>query len=159
MGVKAMRPDLELYMPVAGKVIPLEDVNGLLAEDMVGGMGAGIIPSGDIFYSPVSGKVVMVAENLNSVAIATQSGITILIHAGIDTAKLGGRGFCVYVREGDSVTAGDKLLYMDREYVESRAKITTPLIITTPEMVGNVETYYYVNDAFVKFMEIFLAKD
>lgn len=146
----------ELYMPVAGEVIPLEEANNYLKDDLLGGMGLCIIPDGDLFFAPVSGEVVLVSETLNAVAISTKDQLTILIHLGLDTAKLGGRGFASYVKEGDQVTVGDKLLYMDRDYVELQAKITTPMIITTPDKVKEMNINYKATGAFVKFVEISL---
>lgn len=151
-----MKMKYELYMPVAGEIIPLEEANHYLKDDLLGGMGVCIIPDGDIFFAPVSGEVVLVSDNLNAVAISTKEKLTILIHAGLDTAKLQGRGFATYVKVGDEVTVGDKLLYMDRDYVELDAKITTPIIITTPEKVKDLSINYEASGAFVKFAEISL---
>ena len=151
-----MKMKCELYMPVAGELIPLEEANQYLKDDLLGGTGVCIIPDGDIFFAPVSGEVVLVSDNLNAVAINTKEKLTILIHAGLDTAKLQGRGFATYVKVGDKVTVGDKLLYMDRDYVELEAKITTPIIITTPEKVKEMTINYEATGAFVKFAEISL---
>ena len=151
-----MKMKCELYMPVAGELIPLEEANHYLKDDLLGGTGVCIIPDGDIFFAPVSGEVVLVSDNLNAVAISTKEELTILIHAGLDTAKLQGRGFATYVKVGDKVTVGDKLLYMDRDYVELEAKITTPIIVTTPEKVKEMTINYEATGAFVKFAEISL---
>jgi PTS system glucose-specific IIA component len=146
----------ELYMPVAGEIIPLDEANNYLKDDLLGGTGVCIIPDGDLFFAPVSGEVVLVSENLNAIAISTREKLTILIHLGLDTAKLEGRGFATYVKTGDQVSVGDKLLYMDRDYVELSAKITTPIIITTPEKVSNLDINFKASGAFVKFAEISL---
>lgn len=146
----------ELYMPVAGEILPLEEANNYLKDDLLGGTGVCIIPEGDLFCAPISGEVVLVSDNLNAVAIRTKENFTILLHLGLDTAKLEGRGFATYVKAGDQVSVGDKLLYMDRDYVELSAKITTPIIITTPERIKNMEINYKASGAFVKFAEISL---
>lgn len=146
----------ELYMPVAGEILPLEEANNYLKDDLLGGTGVCIIPEGDLFCAPISGEVVLVSDNLNAVAIRTKENFTILLHLGLDTAKLEGRGFATYVKPGDQVSVGDKLLYMDRDYVELSAKITTPIIITTPERIKNMEINYKASGAFVKFAEISL---
>lgn len=143
-------------MPVAGEILPLEEANNYLKDDLLGGTGVCIIPEGDLFCAPISGEVVLVSDNLNAVAIRTKENFTILLHLGLDTAKLEGRGFATYVKTGDQVSVGDKLLYMDRDYVELSAKITTPIIITTPERIKNMEINYKASGAFVKFAEISL---
>ncbi len=147
----------ELYMPVTGEIIPINEVNNYLNDDLVSGTGVCIIPENGLFHAPISGQVVLVSENLNAVAISTKNGITILIHLGLDTAKLEGRGFAVYVKEGDQVSVGDKLLYMDLDFVELKAKVTTPLMITTPQNIKNIVIDYKARDAFVKFMELTLS--
>ncbi len=152
-----MSKKCEFYMPVKGEIIPLNEVNHYLNDDLVGGTGVCIIPENGLFHAPVSGEVVMVSENLNAVAISTKHKITILIHLGLNTAKLEGRGFAVYVKEGDLVSVGDKLIYMDLDYVELKAKITTPLLITTPEKIVNLVIDYKARDAFVKFMEVTIS--
>lgn len=151
-----MNKKCELYMPVAGEVIPLEEANNYLKDDVLGGTGVCIIPDGDIFFAPVSGEVVLVSDTLNAVAISTEDHLTILIHAGLDTAKLGGRGFATYVKVGDMVTVGDKLLFMDRDFIELTAKITSPVIVTTPDKIKNITINYKATGAFVKFAEISL---
>lgn len=143
-------------MPVRGELMPLQEVNNYLVDDMVDGLGVAILPEEDIFYAPVSGEVVLVGENFNTVGIAINPDLTILIHCGINVEKLGGRGFSTYVRVGDHVTLGDKLIYMDRDYVSNSAEITTPLLISNRTGVSHVNIDYSVNESFQKFMEIHL---
>ncbi len=151
-----MKKKIDLYMPLKGTLMPIREINSYLPENTVDGLGVGIYPEEDIFYSPVTGKVVMVGEYHNMVAISVAEGVTILIQCGIHSEKLGGRGFSSYVREKDHVTTGDKLLFMDREYVSNRSDITTPVIISNRAGVEKIETDYTVTDAFVRFMEIHL---
>ena len=151
-----MEKKVDLYMPVRGELMPLQEVNNYLADDTVDGLGVAILPEEDIFYAPVSGEVVLVGENFNTVGIAINPDLTILIHCAINAEKLGGRGFSAYVRVGDHVTLGDKLIYMDRDYVSTWADITTPLLISNRTGVSHVNIDYSVNDSFQKFMEIHL---
>ncbi|MFZ2257861.1 MAG: PTS glucose transporter subunit IIA [Clostridiaceae bacterium] len=151
-----MDKKVDLYMPVRGELMPLQEVNNYLVDDMVDGLGVAILPEEDIFYAPVSGEVVLVGENFNTVGIAINPDLTILIHCGINVEKLGGRGFSTYVRVGDHVTLGDKLIYMDRDYVSNSAEITTPLLISNRTGVSHVNIDYSVNESFQKFMEIHL---
>lgn len=146
---------IDLYMPVKGKVIPLNEVNNYLPEDMVGGTGAGILPEEDIFYSPVSGDVVLVGDNRNSVGIAVNPDITILVHCGLNTEKTDGRGFSSYVRVGDKVTVGDKLIFMDLDFVSNLCDTTTLILVSNTRGVKKVDYDYNVNDTFQKFMEIY----
>lgn len=143
-------------MPLKGRIMPIKEINSYLPENTIDGLGVGIYPEEDIFYSPVSGEVVLVGEFRNNIAIAVNPELTILIQCGIHSEKLEGRGFASYVKEGDKVTVGDKILYMDREYVSNHSDITTPLIISNRTGVDKIETDFNINDAFQKFMEIYL---
>lgn len=143
-------------MPVRGELMPLNEVNDYLADETVDGLGVAIIPQEDIFYAPVSGKVILVGENNNTVGISVSPELTILIHCALKAEKLGGRGFSSYVRVGDHVTLGDKLIFMDRDYVSNHADITTPIIISNRTGVSHVKIDFSITDSFQRFMEIYL---
>lgn len=149
-----MAGKVDLYMPLKGQLMPLSEVNNYLDDETVDGLGVAILPEEDIFYAPVSGEVVLVGENFNTVGIAVTPELTILLHCAIKAEKLEGRGFSSYVRVGDHVTLGDKLIFMDRDYVSNSADITTPLIISNRTGVSRVNIDFSVTDSFQKFMEI-----
>lgn len=151
-----MERKVDLYMPLKGRLMPLTEVNNYLADEEIDGLGVAIVPEEDIFYAPVSGDIVLVGDNFNTVGIAVNPELTILIHCAINADKLGGRGFSSYVRVGDKVTLGDKLIYMDRDFVSNCAEITTPLLISNRTGVSHVNIDYSVADGFQKFMEIHL---
>ena len=151
-----MAKKVDLYMPVRGELMPLNEVNDYLADETVDGLGVAIIPQEDIFYAPVSGKVILVGENNNTVGISVSPELTILIHCALKAEKLGGRGFSSYVRVGDHVTLGDKLIFMDRDYVSNHADITTPIIISNRTGVSHVKIDFSITDSFQRFMEIYL---
>ncbi|MFB0918722.1 MAG: PTS glucose transporter subunit IIA [Clostridiaceae bacterium] len=147
---------IDLYMPAKGKIMPLKEVNNYLPEDVLDGLGVGLIPEEDIFYAPVSGEVVLVGDYHNTVGIAVNPDLTILIHCGLNSEKTEGRGFSSYVRVGDKVTVGDKIIFMDLEYVSNRADTTTPIMISNSRGVNHVDIDYTANDTFQKFMEIYM---
>lgn len=151
-----MKKKVDLYMPLKGRIMPIKEINSYLPENTVDGLGVGIFPEEDIFYSPVSGEVVLVGDHKNFVTIAVNEGLSILVQCGIHSEKLEGRGFSSYVKKGDKVTVGDKLLFMDREFVSNHSDITTPIIISNRSSVDKIEIDYNINDAFQKFMEIYL---
>lgn len=151
-----MNKTYDMYMPVGGKIIPLKDVNHYITEEIVSGMGIGIMPESDIFYSPISGDVVVVGENLNYVGISVNGDFTVVLQCGIHTEELKGRGFSSYVREGDKVTAGDKLLFMDRDYVNNKAEATSVLMLTNFSKIDKVEINHDIEEPFQKVMSITL---
>lgn len=152
-----MPQKIELYMPARGEIIPLVEVNHYIMDEQVDGMGAALLPQEDIFYAPVSGKVVLLGQYRNLVAIEVNDCLTVLIHCGIHSDRLKGRGFATYVEEGDEVILGDKLLYMDRDYVSNYADITTPILLTKRQGVSHLTVNYDVSESFQKFMEIHLS--
>lgn len=133
---------IELLLPVDGKVIPLTEVNDYLFNKKIMGEGAAVIPSGDFVFSPVDGEINLVYDAKHAIGIKTQEGLQILIHVGIDSVKLEGRGFAAYVKVGDKVTKGEKILFFDKEFVEKRVSSVTPIVITNPELMEQFDTNY-----------------
>jgi len=75
--------------------------------------------------------VVNLFDTKHAVGLKTKSGVEILIHIGLDTVQMGGEGFEAFIKEGDTVKAGDKLISVDLELVEEKAEsIITPMVIT-----------------------------
>ena len=117
----------EIFAPADGMLVPMKEIPD---EEFSGGtMGKciGIIPEGNNIYAPCSGTVSVVAETRHAVAFTTADGRGILLHAGIDTVNMNGKGFTVSVNPGDAVQAGDKVMEMDAEQV--RAAGYSPVII------------------------------
>lgn len=133
-----MENEIVLLMPIKGKVVDLSEVNDSLFSKKVLGEGAAIIPEDDFVYSPVDGEITLVYESKHALTIKTEQGIEILIHVGIDSVKLEGRGFSSYVKIGEKVKRGDKILFFDREYVGKFSELVTPIVITNSEIVDKV---------------------
>lgn len=99
----------------------------------------GILPTEGGVYAPVSGTVVQVAETFHAVGIESDDGLEVLVHLGIDTVKLKGEGFTCHVKEGQHVSAGDKLIDMDLAFIESKGLSTvSPCIITNVDNAKNL---------------------
>lgn len=117
----------EIFAPADGLLVPMKDIPD---EEFSGGtMGKciGILPDGNSIYAPCSGTVSVVAETKHAVAFTAADGRGILLHAGIDTVKMNGEGFTVFVRPGDTVQAGDKVMEMEVEQVRTAG--CSPVII------------------------------
>lgn len=137
-----MEKSLRLYLPVEGTVKPISEVNDYLFNKKIMGEGIAIEPKGNFLYAPVSGEITLIYEGRHALAIKTDSGLQILIHVGIDSVKLNGKGFAYYVNKGDRVEVGDKILFFDREYIERYASSTTPMVITNSELISNISFNY-----------------
>ncbi|MDE4085895.1 N-acetylglucosamine-specific PTS transporter subunit IIBC [Planococcus maritimus] len=121
----------DFEMPIDGKIMPLSEVpDEVFAKGMMG-PGFAIMPSGDVLYSPVDGRVVSVFPTKHAIGIETDTGIEILIHVGLDTVKLDGEGFELFVEQGQLVQRGDKLLKLDLAFLDAHApSLATPIIFT-----------------------------
>ncbi|MBG9782430.1 glucose-specific PTS transporter subunit IIBC [Shouchella lehensis] len=117
--------------PMTGKLLSINEVpDQVFAEKMMGD-GFAIEPTDGTVVSPVEGKITTVFPTKHAIGITSVTGREVLIHIGIDTVKLGGEGFTVYVEEGQSVHLGDKLVEFDVAYISKNAKSTvTPIVFT-----------------------------
>ncbi|MGF7401170.1 glucose PTS transporter subunit IIA [Thermoanaerobacterium thermosaccharolyticum] len=123
-----------------GKAVSLNEVPDQTFAEGIIGKGIAIIPEDGVVVSPVDGTVAHMFETKHAVAVVSDSGIEVLIHVGIDTVKMNGEGFKSFVNTGDRVKAGDKLLEVDLNLVNERAKSTiTPIVITNTDKCKNVK--------------------
>lgn len=134
-----MKKTIELSLPLDGKVLPITEVNDYLFNKKVMGDGIAIHPKGDFLYSPSDGEIVLIYETKHAIAIKTPEGLQILIHMGIGSARLEGRGFATYVKLGDYVKKGDKLMFFDTEFIDKYTSSITPMVITNSEIIENID--------------------
>jgi sugar PTS system EIIA component len=122
---------VEIHSPLDGEAIPLEEVpDPVFAQKMMGD-GLAIIPKNGKVVSPVNGKVVQIFPTNHAVGLVSEEGLEILIHIGLETVELNGKGFEVAVSAGETVKVGDPLLNVDLDYLEQKHKeIVTPIVIT-----------------------------
>lgn len=131
---------LEVLAPVNGTIHDLSKVNDeVFSQKLMGEGFAAQTEDGDI-YSPVSGEVGMIFPTKHAIIVATDDGLEVLIHMGIDTVKLEGEGFELFCSVGYKVKAGDKLAHMDLEFIKSKGYETiTPVIFTNLEAGKTIE--------------------
>jgi PTS system beta-glucosides-specific IIC component len=120
----------ETFTSVAcGKVISLEEVKDEAFSSGALGYGAAIIPTKGTIYSPVEGKVASIYPTGHAIGIISKSGREILIHIGIDTVKLEGKGFSTYVEEGTIIHPGDRLVDVDLDFVKENGYDTSVIVV------------------------------
>ncbi|WP_312471680.1 PTS glucose transporter subunit IIA [Neobacillus sp.] len=125
---------VDFYTPVSGKIVPLEEVPDPVFSQKMMGEGIAVIPTNGNIYAPVKGTVILVAATKHAIGIRAEDGSEILIHVGLETVSLEGKGFNVAVKEGDKVSAGQLLIEVDWEYISINAKSTiTPIVITNSQ--------------------------
>lgn len=125
------KSNVELLVPVTGEIIPITEVPDPVFGEKMMGEGIAFIPTDGKFYSPVQGEIVQVAPTKHAVGIVTDDGTEILIHIGLETVALKGKGFSMKVALGDKVTVGQLLVEVDLGYIGKHASsIVTPMVIT-----------------------------
>ena len=98
------------------------------------GDGAMVIPEDGMVFAPENGEVCFIFNTKHAIGFQTESGITMLLHIGIDTVKLDGKGFEPLVKEGDKVKKGDPMMKVDMDYVKANApSLATPVLCTELE--------------------------
>jgi PTS system beta-glucosides-specific IIC component len=126
--------------PVAGIVVPLVDVPDPVFSKGIVGLGVGIDPTGDTVYAPAAGKVLVAQPTGHAFGLMLNGGIEMLIHVGIDTVNLAGKGFDVKVKAGDKVEAGTPLVTFDRAVIEAAGySLVTPVLVTNPKKFGSID--------------------
>lgn len=128
-----------LTSPVNGTQIPLSEVaDETFASEMLGTTVA-VEPADGKIVAPCDGEVSNIFETGHAVCITTEAGGELLIHIGIDTVKMDGKGFTKKVSDGDKVHAGDILVEADLEEIKNAGyQTTTMMILTNTDEFGNV---------------------
>jgi beta-glucoside PTS system EIICBA component len=115
--------------PVAGKVVPLAEVNDKVFASKTLGEGVGIIPSSGRVVAPVSGTLLTVPDTGHAFGIKTDDGVEVLVHVGIDTVSLDGKGFTVAVAVDQRVEAGDVLVEADFDQIKAAGYDPTTMVV------------------------------
>ncbi len=132
-----------LYAVCDGDVIPVESIPDDVFSGGILGRGYGIKPKNGKIVSPVSGIVEVVTDTSHAYTVKNDDGLQILIHIGVDTVSLEGKGFNPCVREGQRVNVGDTLCICDLERIKQRGIPTeTAVLITNDEDAEIVKCKY-----------------
>ena len=132
---------VEIVSPVAGKVIPLSEVPDEVCSSETLGKGVGVEPSEGKVYAPFDGTVDMVADTKHAIGLSSDTGVSLLIHVGIDTVALNGQHFTTHVAGGDSIKKGQLLLEFDMAEISKTHPLVTPVLVTNPEDYASLETF------------------
>lgn len=133
-----MRP-VEIASPLDGKEIALKDVDDEVFASGVTGKGIAIIPENNTVLSPADGTVSVLFPSKHAVGITTKEGIEILVHIGLNTVMLNGEGFTTFVKQGDQVKKGQKLLEFDKDFITNKGcSLQSPLIITNADQFKDI---------------------
>ena len=121
----------EIKNPISGRVLPLSKVEDAVFSSGAMGDGIAIDPTDNKVYAPFDGSVEFIADTKHAVGLKSDDGVELLIHVGMDTVKMNGKGFDVKTKVNQRVKEGDLLLEFDRNEIQKEGySLITPVVIT-----------------------------
>ena len=140
--------DVKILAPVKGKVIPIEEVPDEVFAQKILGDGVAIIPDEGKIYSPVDGTITTITDTLHAYGFETEDGISMIVHFGLETVGLKGKGFESKVKVGDKVKAGDLVAEVDLDFLKrENIETATPVIVCGGVDCNNLIFQYGDTDA------------
>jgi len=125
--------------PMTGKAVGLDQVPDKMFAEGILGKGIAIIPNEGIVKAPFQGQVKMIAPTKHAIGLISDRGVNVVIHIGIDTVNLQGKGFEVLVKEDQWVEKGEPLMKVDLDFIrENHLNPITPIIVTNSDEYVNV---------------------
>ncbi|KXT75239.1 beta-glucoside-specific PTS transporter subunit IIABC [Streptococcus sp. DD12] len=125
--------------PLVGNTVRLEDVPDPVFSSGAMGKGVAIDPKDGVVVAPANGEITLVFPTKHAVGMRTENGVELLIHVGMDTVSLAGKGFTGFVEVGDKVQAGDKILEFNLATIrEANLPVITPVIVTNSSEFDDV---------------------
>lgn len=122
---------IEIVSPTSGKLIPMREINDDIFSAGVIGEAMGVMSEDGICYSPVDGVVETVFQTKHAIGFKSNEGAEVLLHVGIDSVNLEGKGFEIFIKEGDIVKKGQKVLTYDKNvFVQNKIDETAVLIVS-----------------------------
>ncbi len=135
--------------PIKGETIKLEDIEDAAFATGVLGQGLAIKPTEGKVVAPVRGEITTLFPSLHAIGITSDEGVEILIHVGLDTVQLEGKGFKAHVKQGDKIVKGQELVTFDIDFIqESGYSIVTPVVVT------NYNDYFQIAATESKSLEL-----
>ncbi|WP_290061962.1 beta-glucoside-specific PTS transporter subunit IIABC [Paraclostridium bifermentans] len=130
--VKSTKLEKEIVVsPIKGEVLNLSDIEDAAFSSGVLGQGVAIIPSDGKVVAPVDGVVTTLFPSLHAIGIISDEGVEVLIHIGLNTVQLEGRGFEACIKQGDRITKGQMILKFDIDVIkEAGYSVVTPIVVT-----------------------------
>ncbi|MDE7244902.1 MAG: beta-glucoside-specific PTS transporter subunit IIABC [Oscillospiraceae bacterium] len=120
-----------LYAPVGGNVISMEQIQDPVFSSGTLGTGCGINPDTGTICAPFNGEITMVADTKHAIGLMSEDGVEALIHVGLNTVELDGKGFQVFCQVGDKIACGQKLMTFDRKVIKDGGYLDTVVVLVT----------------------------
>lgn len=130
-----------VYAPVRGNLVAMEKIPDPTFSAGILGKTIGIEPADGTVYAPFEGTAVQVSDTGHAIGLVNGDGLELLIHVGVDTVDMGGQGFDVKIKQGDSVRAGQELLVFDRKAIADAGHPDVVMVIVlNPDNYSDIET-------------------
>lgn len=130
---------ISVVSPLDGDVIELKEVDDEVFASGVTGKGIAIVPTNNVVVSPVEGTVSVLFPSKHAVGITTNDGVELLVHIGLNTVMMNGEGFTTFVKQGDKVECGQKLLEFDKELILSKGySLQSPVLVTNADQFSDI---------------------
>lgn len=137
------RKEIELKAPIIGNAVELSKVPDEVFASKMLGDGLAFEPSEGLLLAPFEGEIIQIFPTKHALGLKTKEGLELLLHIGVDTVSMNGQGFESFVKPGDIVQEGQKLIRFDIDLINKLAKsAVTPLLITNMELVESMEFNY-----------------
>lgn len=132
--------EILLASPLKGKVLKLSEVKDEAFSSGVLGLGAAIEPDEGVLYAPADGTISALFPTGHAIGLTTTTGLELLMHVGMDTVQLGGKGFKAFVEMGEEVKQGQKLLEFDKKLINGAGySLVTPVLVANSGEFERVE--------------------
>ena len=119
-----------IVSPADGDVVDLSEVPDQVFSEKMAGDGIALTPRSNTFVAPISGVVSKIFSTNHAYSIKAKNGLEVLVHIGLDTVALQGKGFKRLVEEGTTVATGKPIISADLEYIQAQGKnIITPIVL------------------------------
>lgn len=120
-----------IYSPVTGVAKDLGDVNDEAFASRMMGDGVAVTPTDSVIKAPADGEISFVFDTKHAIGFTTDDGVSLIIHVGIDTVKLQGKGFEILKQQGEKVKKGEPIMKIDIDYLKKNApSLDTPVMCT-----------------------------
>ena len=135
----AEKKPITIASPLKGQIIKLSDVKDEAFSSGMLGKGIAVMPEEGALYAPIDGTISALFPTGHAIGMTTESGVELLIHVGMDTVQLGGKGFHPLVAVNDSVKQGQKLLEFDRRLIQDAGySLVTPVLVANSVCFADV---------------------
>ena len=136
-----------MYAPISGMLVSQKEIDDEVISQGLIGEGYGILPVGNVVYAPVNGRVDVVTVTNHAIGILADNGAQILVHVGLGTVNMDGKGFTRYVEAGDIVAAGQPILSFDDEAIKAAGcddvvtcVVSNPTELESVDLIGSSNT-------------------